>query len=150
MPVRPTSHDPAPTRPRGRRIRGASIAGLIAVAAVGIGACSTPAASTLSSLALPSISVPSLPPAGSPIAACVDSATFAVLQQLQATGADIPGILTANKTALVSGLQGFQPADAATTTWRDTLLAAVQSGDAAVVTAQVAMLASSQVTLSAC
>jgi hypothetical protein len=149
MLVRPTSPDPALER-RGRRLRGATIAGLLAVAAIGLGACSTPAGSSIPSIALPSVTIPTLPPAGSPIAACVDSATFAVFQQLQASGADIPGILTANKTTLVSGLQSFQPADAATMAWRDTLLAAVQAGDAAVVTTQVAALASSQVKLTAC
>jgi hypothetical protein len=127
-----------------------ALIGVVALAAAGIGACSGVSTSALPTL--PSVAIPTLPAVsgGSPLAACVDSATFAVIQQLKAPGADIPGILTTNKDVLISGLQKFQPADAATTTWRDALVAALQSGDMSAAATQVALLTSSQVSLRTC
>jgi hypothetical protein len=80
----------------------------------------------------------------------VDSATYAVIQQLKAPGADVASILAANKTVLLTGLQQLHPADAATTTWRDTLVAALNSGDMTAAATQVALLANSQVSLTSC
>jgi hypothetical protein len=123
---------------------------LLALAGIGVGACST--AATLIPSAITNATLPPLPIAtgGSPLAACVDSATYAVIQQLKAPGADVTGILTANKTVLLTGLQKLQPADAATVTWRDALVATLNAGDMSAAATQVALLANSQVSLTSC
>jgi hypothetical protein len=133
------------------------LAGVLAISAAGVGACSTAGQSPLPSLAIPSVaipsvSIPSLPIAsgGSPLGACVDAATFAILQQLKAPGADVQGILTANKDALINGLKGFQPADPATASWRDALVAALTAGDMTAAATQVAMLTGSQISVTSC
>jgi hypothetical protein len=92
---------------------------------------------------------PTLPPSGL-ASACLDADTMTVLDQLKATGADVPTILAANKDKLVASLTAMQPADPAVTTWRDALVSAIQSGDANAVAAQVAMLSSGQVTIPPC
>lgn len=136
----------APTPPR-RRGRAALI--FIAFAAIGIGACS-PGATGVPSIALPSGVLPTTNPSGSPVAACMDAATMAVIDQLKAPGADVATILTANKDVLVSGLNSLKPADPATTAWRDGLVKAIQDGDMTAAKTQVDALASGGVTLSAC
>jgi hypothetical protein len=128
------------------------VAGVLALSAAGLGACSTAGPSSIPSIALPSVSIPSLPVAsgGSPLGACVDAATFAILQQLKAPGADVQGILTANKDTLINGLKGFQPADPATAAWRDALVAALTAGDMTAAASQVAMLTGSQLSITSC
>jgi hypothetical protein len=122
---------------------------ILAAASLGLGACSGVSSSSLPSVTLPT-SIPSLPAGGSPLTACVDASTFAILDQLKAPGADVQTILTTNKDALVTGLQSFQPADAATTTWRDALVAALQANDTATATTLVGQLASGTVTVTSC
>jgi hypothetical protein len=73
-----------------------------------------------------------------------------VIQQLKAPGADVAGILTANKTLLVTGLQKLQPADATTTAWRDALVAPLNAGDVTTAATQIAMLTNGQVSLTSC
>lgn len=128
------------------------VAGVLALSAAGLGACSTAGPSSIPSIAIPSVSIPSLPVAsgGSPLGACVDAATFAILQQLKAPGADVQGILTANKDALINGLKGFQPADPATASWRDALVTALTASDMTAAASQVAMLTGSQLSISSC
>jgi hypothetical protein len=140
----------AATRHRTGPIPRLALIGVVALAAAGIGACS--GVSTSAVPTLPSVAIPTLPAVsgGSPLTACIDSATFAVIQQLKAPGADVQGILTTNKDVLVSGLQTFQPADPATKTWRDALVAALQSGDMTAAATQVALVTSSQVSLTSC
>jgi hypothetical protein len=144
-----------PQPARGRRT-GASgrlaLFGILAIAGLGIGGCSAAASAIPSAVssALTNATIPPLPTGGSPLAACVDSATYAVIQQLKAPGADVAGILTANKTVLTTGLQQMHPADAATNAWRDALVAALNSGDMAGAATQVALLTNSQVGLTSC
>ena len=137
------------TAGRGSRHRARIVLILFAFAAVGLGACS-PGSSAAPSLNVPSNLLPTTNPSGSAMAACVDAATMAVIDQLKAPGADVPSILTANKDALIAGLNSLQPADAATTTWRDALVKALQDGDAAAAKTQVDALASGGITLTAC
>lgn len=139
-----------PSRPSWQR--GGTMLAVLAFAAVGIGACSS-SASAVPSIAVPSIAVPSdiLPGAsGSPVAGCVDATTMAVIDQVRAPGADVPALLASNKDALIAGLTTLQPADAATTRWRDTLLKALQDGDMTTAATQVDALVSGGVSLSAC
>jgi hypothetical protein len=128
-----------------------AIAALFAVAA--FAACNN-GASTLPSITLPSFTVPSVQASlglsGSGLTGCVDSATFAILNQLQQQGADIPTLLNQNKPALIAGLQAFQAPDTATGTWRDQLVTALQNNDTATATAKVQMLASGEVAITTC
>jgi sugar phosphate isomerase/epimerase len=64
--------------------------------------------------------------------------------------ADVPAILAANKEALISGLQGFQPTDQTTLTWRDQLVAALQASDFTTAAAKVSELATSGIALAQC
>ena len=137
--------DLAPARPGRRRARFLLL--LVSVAALGLGAC-TPGASGVPSV--PSVSLPTLDPNATPVAGCVDPTTMAVIDQLTADGADIPAILEANSDAQVLGLNPLQPADAATTTWRDELVDALESGDLTTAAEKVDELASGGVTLTAC
>jgi hypothetical protein len=143
---------PTTSRHRSSPIARLALIGVVAFAAAGIGACSAVSTSSLPSIAVPSITIPSLPAVtgGSPLTACVDSATFGVIQQLKAPGADVQGLLTTNKDVLVNGLQRFQPADPATVAWRDALVAALQSGDMTAAATQVALVTNSQVSLTSC
>ena len=114
-------------------------ASLLAAVALLVGACSgvTPS------------SVPTLPPSGA-ASACLDAPTMAILNQLKAAGADVPSIIAANKDALIAGLNQLQPTDSAVVAWRDALVAAIRSGDAQAVAAQVAVFAKGQVTIPPC
>ena len=129
---------------RGPRRRAGFVVLLLSVAALGVGACA-PGAS-----GVPSVTVPTLDANATPVAGCVDPATMAVIDQLTAEGADVPALLAANTDVLVLGLNSLQPADAATTTWRDELVEALESGDAATAAAKVDELVSGGVTLTAC
>lgn len=134
-----------PSRPSWQRA--GTMLAVLAFAAVGIGACSS-SASTVPSIAVPSDILPGA--SGSPVAGCVDTTTMAVIDQVRAPGADVPALLASNKDALIAGLTTLQPADAATTTWRDTLLKALQDGDMTTAATQVDALVSGGVSLSAC
>jgi len=125
------------------RMRAGAGATLLVAIALTVGACAGAGASSLPTLG----NVPTVPASGS---ACLDAATLAILDQLKATGADVPALLAANKDKLASGLNQFQPTDPAVKTWRDTLVAAIGSNDAALVATQVAMVSSGQVTLPPC
>jgi hypothetical protein len=127
---------------------------LIAVAlatSLGVAACSGGAVPTLPGN-VPSELIPTFPPddLASGTAACIDEPTMAIIDQLRATGADVPGLLAANKDALLSGLGDLESADPATTAWRDALVAALESGDADAAAAQVAILAQGKVTITPC
>jgi hypothetical protein len=131
---------------RPTRTRAGAAAALLAALALGLGACSGTSASNL-----PTIpgGVPTLPPGGAG-SACLDAPTIAILDQLKASGADVPSLLAANKDKLIAGLNQFQPTDSAVVTWRDALVAAIRAGDADAVAAQVAILANGQVTIPPC
>jgi hypothetical protein len=120
---------------------------LVATAAFGLGAC-TPGASGVPSV--PNVSIPTTDPNATPITGCVDAATMAVIDQLTADGADVPTLLADNKDVLILGLNTLQPADAATTTWRDELVDALESGDLETAAEKVDELVSGGVTLTAC
>jgi ABC-type phosphate/phosphonate transport system substrate-binding protein len=120
-------------------------AAMIATLALVLGACSGAGASNVPTVPA---GVPTLPPGSG--SACLDAATLAILDQLKATGADVPAILAANKDKLVAGLNAFQPTDPAVVTWRDALVTAIGSNDAVAVATQVAVLSSGQVTIPPC
>jgi hypothetical protein len=75
---------------------------------------------------------------------------MAVIDQLTAADADVPAILAADKDVLIAGLHTLQPADEATTTWRDELVDALENGDMDSAALQIDALASGGVTLTAC
>jgi hypothetical protein len=144
----------ASTQPASGRLAAAArrlaLIGILGLAGLGIGGCSAAASAIPSTLSNATLLPLPLPTGGSPLAGCVDSATYGVIQQLKAPGADVTAILTANKTVLLTGLQQLHPADTATTTWRDALVAALNSGDMTAAATQVALLTSSQVSLVSC
>ena len=127
-----------------------ALIGILGLAGLGIGGCSAAASAIPSSITNATLPPLPLPTGGSPLAGCVDGATYAVIQQLKSPGADVAAILTANKTVLLTGLQQLKPADPATTTWRDALVAALNTGDTTAAATQVALLTSSQVSLTSC
>jgi hypothetical protein len=125
-----------------------SILTLVAAAAFAFGACQAGAS------AVPTIpvAIPTFPPddLASGTAACIDEPTMAIIDQLRATGADVPAILAANKDALLSGLGDLESADPATMAWKTALTGALESGDADAAAAQVAVLASGDITITPC
>lgn len=133
----PVSHQSA-------RVRAGAGAAFLVALALTLGACTGAGTSSVPTLG----NVPTLPPGSG--SACVDAATMAILDQLKATGADVPTILAANKDKLVAGLNQFQPTDPAVKTWRDALVTAINSNDAVAVATQVAVFSSGQVTIPAC
>jgi hypothetical protein len=147
-------HDPTPDPIRDplhsmRRHRARGIPLLLAAAALGLSACAA-GASAIPSVALPSNVLPTANASSSPVAACVDAATMTLITQLKTPGTDVTTVLTENKDVLITGLQTLQPADAATTTWRDALVKALQDGDMTTATAKIGELTSGGVTLNAC
>ena len=121
-------------------------AGVLAAMTLALGACTGAGASEVPTIPA---GLPTIPPSGL-AGACLDAGTLAVLDQLKATGADVPTILAANKDKLVSGLTAMKPNDPAVVTWRDALVTAVNAGDADAVAAQVALLSNGQVTIPPC
>ena len=101
---------------------------------------------------VPSISIPTLPPDGmaSGMAGCVDAPTMAVIDQLRATGADVPTLLEANDDALIAGLSELDSTDATVTAWRDALVEALEAGDFDAAADEIARLANNEVTLTPC
>jgi hypothetical protein len=83
-------------------------------------------------------------------AACVDAPTMAIIDQLRASGANVPALLAANKDALISGLGGLESSDPITTAWRDALVDALESGDMDAAATQIAKLANDEVALTPC
>ena len=144
-----------PNRPSARVGRPAAIAlTLVAVAAAtALAACNPPggsgAASSFSASQLPALEVPTASVINI-TGACLDPSTFAILNQAQAQGADIPTLLGNNKAALISGLQSYQPPDAATATWRDQLVADLQANDLTKAATEIQMLTSGQVAIASC
>jgi hypothetical protein len=132
--------------PRSTRTRLAGGISLLASLAFVLGACSGATASSVPTLPA---GAPTVPPSGL-ASACFDADTMAVIDQLKATGADVPTILAANKDKLSASLTAMQPADPAVVTWRDALVAAIRSDDAAAVATQISMLSSGQVTIPPC
>jgi hypothetical protein len=143
---------PSDLSSRRRALRAAPAIAVLAATAI-FAACNS-GSSILPSITLPSIAVPSVQASlsltGSGLSGCVDAATFAILNQLEQQGADVPALLDQNKPALITGLQAFQPPDAATTTWRDQLVTALQSNDMTAAATKIQMLASGEVSLSTC
>jgi hypothetical protein len=129
-------HDPV----HSTRTRAGAGAALLASLAIALAACAGAGAS-----ALPSVNIPTLPPGGA-ASACLDAQTLAIIDQLKASGADVPGIVAANKDKLIAGLNQFQPTDSAVAAWRDAFVAAIRAGKADDVAAQVALLANGQAT----
>ena len=131
-----------------------AVPAIVVLAATAVLAACNSGASILPSVSLPSVAIPSvqasLSVSGSGLTGCVDAATFAILNQLQQQGANVPTLLQQNKPALITGLQAFQPPDAATTTWRDQLVTALQANDMTTAATKVQMLAAGEVSLSSC
>jgi hypothetical protein len=128
------------------RNRGAVLAIVLAMSA-GIAAACSSTPTTVPSLPTSVPSLPSSIPSGT---GCLDATTMGIITQLQAQGADVPAILAANKDALISGLQGFEPTDQATLTWRDELVAALQAGDLTTAAARISALSTSGIVLAQC
>ena len=143
-----TTANPRPAGLLRRALLGLAASGL----ALSLAACA--GGTTASSVPgdLSSMAIPTFPPddMASGTGACVDAPTMAIIDQLRATGADVPAILAANKDALVSGLGDLESADPAVVEWRDALLSALTSGDMTAAAAQVALVASNQVALTPC
>lgn len=135
-----------PTRSRARR---SILRGLAVAVVLGLGACQ---AGTGPVPTLPSLAIPTFPPddMASGTDACIDAPTMAIIDQLRATGADVPALLAVNKNALIIGLGRLESNDPATTAWRDALVAALQSGDIDAAAAEVAKLARDEVTITPC
>lgn len=127
-------------------VRAAAGLALASALAVSLGACAG-----VSSSSVPTLpgNLPTVPPSGV-AGACLDAPTLAIVNQLKASGADVPGILAANKDALVTGLNKVQSSDPAVIAWRTALVTAIQAGKADDVAAQVALLANGQVTIPPC
>ena len=140
------NHRTVPPSPS--RARRSILLGLAVAAAFALGACQsgTPVPT------LPSLAIPTFPPddLASGTTACIDAPTMVIIDQLRATGADVPALLTANKDALIVGLSRLQSSDPSTTAWRDALVTALRSGDADAAAAEVARLASGDVTITPC
>jgi hypothetical protein len=120
-------------------------AGTLALALAACGGGSLPTS-------IPSIDIPTFPAddMASGMAACIDAPTMAVIDQLRATGADVPTLLDANKDALIAGLSGLESSDPTTTAWRDALVGALESGDMDAAADEVARLANDEVTITPC
>ena len=140
------NHRTVPPSPS--RARRSILLGLAVAAALALGACQsgTPVPT------LPSLAIPTFPPddLASGTTACIDAPTMVIIDQLRATGADVPALLAANKDALIVGLTRLQSSDPSTTAWRDALVTALRSGDIDAAAAEVARLASGDVTITPC
>jgi len=135
-----------PESPRSRNLPLGRGAALLASLAFALGACTGAGASSVPTLPA---GVPTVPPSGL-ASACLDAHTMAIFEQFKATGADAPALLAANKDKLLASLSAMQPTDPAMVTWRDTLVAAINSGDPQTVAAQIALASNGQVAIPAC
>ena len=141
------NHRTVPLTPS--RARRSILLGLAVAAAFALGACQS---GTNAVPTLPSLAIPTFPPddMASGTTACIDAPTMVIIDQLRATGADVPALLTANKPALIAGLGRLQSSDPKTTAWRDALVGALQSDNFDAAAAEVAKLASGDVTITPC
>jgi hypothetical protein len=117
---------------------------LVCVVLVATGGCAGTAASPVASVG----ATLQPTPGASGATACIDAGTNAIIQSLTKSGADVATIIAERGDELVAGLQRFTP-PANATTWRDELVAAIQSGDATAVQTKVAMIGS-EVKLDVC
>ena len=126
-----------------------SVVGMAVLAALALGACGAAGSSipTVPPSLIPEVTVEAGMSGGT---ACVDAATLAVFDQLKAPGADVQAILTANKDVLVKGVQSMQVTDPTTTTWKNDLVAALQSGDFAKATTLIAQVSSGGISITTC
>ncbi len=101
---------------------------------------------------LGSMEVPTMPPDdfATGTSTCIDPATMAIIDQLRAPGADVPGLLAANKDALIAGLGELESSDPIVNEWRDALLTALTDEDMTAAATQVARLAANEVQLTPC
>jgi len=130
-----------------RAFLGLAAAGLaLSLAACGAGG------SASSIPTIPSDQIPSFPPddLASGVASCIDAPTMAIIDQLRAPGADVPGLLAANKDKLTTGLADLESSDPKVAEWRDALLSALASGDMTAAASQIALLAANQISLTPC
>jgi hypothetical protein len=121
--------------------------GLAVAAALALGACGGAVIATVP----PSLPIPTLPAdvaSGAPD--CVDAPTMAIIDQVGAAGADVPALLSANKDALITGLENLDSTDPAVATWRDEFVGALESGNMDLAALQVAKLTNGEVTLPPC
>lgn len=127
----------------GRAAAAPALALALALAACGGGSLPT---------SVPSVSIPTLPPDVMPsgTSACIDASTMAVIDQLKASGADLPTLLAANKDALIAGLGELESSDPTMTAWRDALVDALESGDMDAAAGEIAKLADDEVAITAC
>jgi hypothetical protein len=133
-----------------RPLPGLVLAVALVTAAAGIGACSGTTVPTIPGL--PTAGIPTMFPddLASGTGACIDPATMTIIDRLRAADADIPGLLAANKDALVAGLGRLESSDPATMDWRDALLTALDTGDMDEAAAQVQRLIDDEVQLTPC
>ena len=75
---------------------------------------------------------------------------MAVIDQLRATGADLPALLAANKDALIAGLGDLESSDPDTIAWRDALVDALESDDMAAAAVEISKLADDEVSITRC
>jgi hypothetical protein len=139
---------PTATGAAGRVLLGLTAIGL----AVSMAACGPSGSASTLPGDLSTMAIPTFPPddLASGTAACIDTATMAIIDQLRAPGADVPTLLAANKDKLTSGLADLESSDPAVTEWRDKLLQALSDGDMTTAAGQIAALAANQVQLTPC
>lgn len=120
--------------------------------AVSMAACGPSGSASNLPGGLATMAIPTFPPddLASGTAACIDTATMAIIDQLRAPGADVPALLSVNKDKLISGLSGLESSDTKVTEWRDALLQALTDGNMTAAAAQIAVLAANQVQLTPC
>jgi hypothetical protein len=124
--------------PRDRRLTWIGMALLLLMVAVA--ACAGPGGAATPTAA--DATVGASDDAGSSAAAgCIDSDTAAIIQSLRDDPASAPSTIEERGDDLVAGLQRFTP-PAEATTWRDDLVAAIESGDAPAVQALVQSIGS--------
>ncbi len=129
------------------RARTPFLFGFVAAAALALGACSGAVIATVP----PSLPLPTLPPeVASSAPDCVDAPTMTILDGVAAAGADVPALLSANKDALIAGLEDLESTDPLVTTWRDEFVGALESGNLDLAALQVAKLTNDEVTLPPC
>lgn len=143
-------HRLAPPAPGPRR---STLLGLGLALAFGLGACS--GGTALSSGAVPTVpssivvGVPTMP-TESDLPGCIDAPTMAIVDQLRASGADVPALLTTNKDALIEGLGGLESDDPTTNSWRDALVTALSSDDTANALLLINRLRAGEIPIASC
>jgi hypothetical protein len=143
--------DHTTSRPTGflrRALLGLASTGL----ALSLAACAGGTTSPTVPGELASMEVPTFPPddLATGTATCIDPPTMAIIDQLRAPGADVPGLLAANKEALITGLGELESNDPTVNEWRDALLTALSDDDLTAAATQIARLAANEVELTPC